>query len=287
MSFASLINLCPRQSPLSRSSRKSSRSSYNPSVKWKSFEKKVSLHFSRTMPLICAHLLISSPSFTALRLALSRRARCESFPDLTLLEVFAFLFQTTDGSGRVIFKMFERPWHRFSCSLLPFFLSTLSSSVAAFIPTVAGLSLFSLPPFIALSSLQHTRSRLSLIWTEGRFARWNSSLVQEQTWRRKLSLFPPGNGRTKNIEQSKFKLAMLMRSRQGTLPYPRSDNLWVQKHRVAYDSILNYYLLLFTHLWSSFPMLDLFSKTFSFRCYRDTALLQSYWFNQSIWFKNF
>lgn len=121
MSFASLINLCPRQSPLSRSSRKSSRSSYNPSVKWKSFEKKVSLHFSRTMPLICAHLLISSPSFTALRLALSRRARCESFPDLTLLEVFAFLFQTTDGSGRVIFKMFERPWHRFSCPLLPFF----------------------------------------------------------------------------------------------------------------------------------------------------------------------
>lgn len=158
MSFASLINLCPRQSPLSRSSRKSSRSSYNPSVKWKSFEKKVSLHFSRTMPLICAHLLISSPSFTALRLALSRRARCESFPDPTLLEVFAFLFQTTDGSGRVIFKMFERPWHRFSCPLLPFFCPpSLHQLLPLFQPSPASRSsrfLLSLPSLL-FSILAH------------------------------------------------------------------------------------------------------------------------------------
>lgn len=153
MSFASLINLCSQQSPaFPEFHRKSSRSSYNPSVKWKSSGKKVSLHFSRTMPLICAHLLISSPSFTALRPALSLCARCESFPDLTFPEVFAFLFQASDGSGRVIFKMPERPWHRVSLPrplLSPFvfffFLSsTLSSSVAAFIPSVAILPLSSL-----------------------------------------------------------------------------------------------------------------------------------------------
>lgn len=140
MSFASLINLCSRQSSLSRSFRKSSRSSYNPSVKWKSSEKKVSLHFSRTMPLICAHLLISSPSFTVLRPALSLRARCESFPDLTSPKFLHSCFRRSDGSERVIFKMPERPWHRFPCSLLPF-LSTFSSSVAAFIPFLAVLPL--------------------------------------------------------------------------------------------------------------------------------------------------
>lgn len=145
MSFASLINLRSQRSPFARGLRKSFRSSYNPSVKWKSSKKKVSLRFSRTMPpVICAHLLISSPSFTALRPALSPPCPLRIVSRSDFLEVFAFLFQTSDGSRGVIFKMAERPWHRFFRPLHSFFspfLSTLSSSVAAFIPSVAGLPL--------------------------------------------------------------------------------------------------------------------------------------------------
>lgn len=140
MSFASLINLCSQQSSLSRSFRKSSRSSYNPSVKWKSSGKKVSLHFSRTMPLICAHLLISSPSFTALSPALSLRARCESFPDLTFPKFLHSCFRRVTARQEGFFKCPKD--HRFFCLLLSF-LSVLSSSVAAFIRSVAILHLLS------------------------------------------------------------------------------------------------------------------------------------------------
>lgn len=50
MSFASLINLYSQQFSLSRSFRKSSRSSYNPSVKWKSSEKKFHSAFRGLCP---------------------------------------------------------------------------------------------------------------------------------------------------------------------------------------------------------------------------------------------
>jgi len=114
-------------------------------------------------------------------------------------EVFAFLFQRrVTVSGRVIFKMPEKT----VASFLVSFLSSLSSSAAA---------LFRSSPPPSFSPPHRRHPRLSLIWMGGSFC----SMKFESRLGRKPSddesrLFPRGNGRTKNVGQSKFKLAMLM-----------------------------------------------------------------------------
>lgn len=121
MSFVLLIKLCSQQVPiLPKFPTGFPRSPYNPSVKWKSSENKVSFRFSRTLPLICAHLLISSSSSTILRAALS------IFP-IYLLRIVSrsaflppvsshFCFRRNGGTSReAIFKTPERRRHRFSC----------------------------------------------------------------------------------------------------------------------------------------------------------------------------
>jgi len=83
--LALLINPRLQQSPICRSFRKSSRSLYNPSVKWKSFEKKsFTPLFEDYAPDLCSSsYLVTLFLLPPLRRAPSSRIHCESFLNLT------------------------------------------------------------------------------------------------------------------------------------------------------------------------------------------------------------
>lgn len=114
------------------------------------------------------------------------------------LEVFTFLFQRrVTRSQRVIFKMLEKIAASFLTSF--FFCKSSSSAAALFQPLSIVVVIYA----------------LSLIWMGGIVSpdEIRVSSREETRRRRKLSPFPPGHGRTKNVEQSKLKLAMLMKPR--------------------------------------------------------------------------